>query len=167
MKPFSSAVLLCLALSCANATPAPDDRPALNTTTRLQSPVKVSWEEVSRADGQAVVLAKIERITKLDLPFLVQVEVPADVTVKEGRQRLELLPNHEAVLVTERFVFTYADAPKEDARLRVDGNTDSMGFHFDVPYRFGRAAPEEIDPPATGPSLELGGRKLGPSVPLK
>ncbi len=169
MKRVLVAVMLCLTLSCANAPTAPDEaqKPALNTTTRLLSPVRVTWEEVSRGEHDAVVLAKVERVLKLDLPFLVKVDVPAGVTMKEGRAVLELLPNKEAVLITERYVFTWDVAPETDAVLRLDGNTGSMGFHFEVPYRFGRAAPLDVDPAATGPSLEVGGKKFGPSVPLK
>ncbi|PZR18430.1 MAG: hypothetical protein DI536_00680 [Archangium gephyra] len=167
MKTISCLVVLMLAVSCANAKPAPSEEPKLNTTSQLQSPVKVTWEEVSRSEGEAVVLAKVERVLKLDLPFLVQVTVPEGVTVKQGRERLELLPNNEAVLVTERFVFVYATPPKEDAHLKLDGDGAGMGFHYDVPYRFGRAAPADVDPAATGPAAEVGGKNRGATVPLK
>ena len=71
------------------------------------------------------------------------------------------------MLITERFEFTFATPPKDDAHLKLDGDGAGMGFHYDVPYRFGRSAPADVDPAATGPSVEIGGKKFGPSVPLK
>jgi hypothetical protein len=41
-----------------------------------------------------------------------------------------------------------------------------MGFHYKVPYRFGR--PEQLDAPAaTGPGFKKGDQQFGPSIPLK
>ncbi|MGV3625043.1 MAG: hypothetical protein ACO1OB_29760 [Archangium sp.] len=168
MNRVLGSLVLCLAVSCANSKPAPENEPAkLNTTSRLLSPVKVSWEEVSRDEHQAVVLAKVERVHKLDMPFMVKVDVPAGVTVKEGRQTLELLPNNEAVLVTERFVFTFDSVPAEDAVLHLDGNSGAMGFSSNIPYRFGRAAPADVDPATSGDGVTVGGKNRGPSVRLK
>ncbi len=170
MKTLFCALSLVVAVSCANSTPAPQTNEATTgptTTTRLLSPVKVTWEELSRTETEAVAVAKIERVLKLDLPFLVKVQPPEGVTVKEGRTILELLPNKEAVVVTERFVFTFDKAPANDALLFVDGNTGAMGFHFEVPYRFGRAAPEDVSPATSGAPVQVGGKTFGPGVPLK
>lgn len=157
-----------LASACANpSTAQAEARPPLDTTVRLQSPVKVSWEELSRSGTQAVVLAKIERVTKLDIPFLMTVELPAGVKLLEGRAQLQLLPNPEAVTITERLVLGYDAPPADDAQLKLDGDTTAMGFHYKVPYRFGRAAPEEGGPAATGPELKKGDTSFGPSIPLK
>ena len=54
-----------------------------------------------------------------------------------------------------------------DAVLKLDGDSGAMGFHYKVPYRFGRAAPEETGPAATGVAPGKGGKSFGPSVPLK
>jgi hypothetical protein len=156
-----------LAPACANSSTAQEGKPPLETTVRLQSPLKVSWEEQSVSATQAVVLAKVERVTKLDMPFLMSVELPAGVKVLEGRTQLQLLPNTEAVTVTERLVLGYEGTPLEDAQLKLDGDAASMGFHYKVPYRFGRPAPDESGPKATGPEFIKAGKSLGPSIPLK
>ena len=156
-----------LLTGCANTTPAPDAARPLDTTVRLQSPLRVSWEELSRTDTGAVVLAKVERLNRLDMPFVLTIELPAGVKAVDGRTQLTLLPNTEAVLVTERLTLAYEAPPAEDAQLKLDGDSGAMGFHYKVPYRFGRAAPEERGPAATGPEPSKGGKSFGPSVPLK
>jgi hypothetical protein len=133
----------------------------------MQSPIKVTWEEVSRTDTQAVVLAKIERVNKLDMPFAMSVELPDGGRAIEGRTQLTLMPNTEPVLITERLTLAYEAAPAGDAQLKLDGDSGAMGFHYKVPYRFGRAAPEETGPAATGVTPRKGDQSFGPSVPLK
>lgn len=155
---------------CAN-TPAPSSkepsRPAQASTVRLQSPVRVTWQEVSRTATEAVVLAKVERVNALDMAFLMSVELPPGVKVVEGRTQLTLVPNTEAGTVSERFTLSFEAPPTGDAMLKLDGETGAMGFHYKVPYRFGRAAPEERGPSATGLAPSKGGKTFGPSVPLK
>ena len=162
MKPLSLVVLLA---ACANTSSRPPERPG--STVRLASPIKVSWEEVSRTDTQAVVLAKIERVNKLDMPFTMAVELPEGVKALEGRTLLNLMPNTEPVLIVERLTLAFESPPAGDALLKLDGDSGAMGFHYKVPYRFGRAAPEEKGPAATGVAPVKGGKSFGPSVPLK
>lgn len=166
-------VSLVLLSACANSSP-PASRPdalregrAIEPTVRMDSPIKVSWEELSRNDTQAVVLAKVERVNKLDMPFEMEVELPAGVRVLEGRTKLTLLANTEAVTVTEKLILGFDAPPAGDAVLKLDGDSGAMGFHYKIPYRFGRAAPEEHAPAATGPAPGKGGKSFGPSVPLK
>ena len=162
MKHLSLVVLLA---SCANTSSQQPEGP--RSTVRLASPIKVSWEEVSRSGAQAVVLAKIERVNKLDMPFTMSVELPDGVKVIEGRTLLNLMPNTEPVLITERLTLAYESSPAGDAVLKLDGDSGAMGFHYKVPYRFGRAAPEETGPAATGVAPGKGDKSFGPSVPLK
>lgn len=165
MKPVLAVTMLLL--SCASPEHPERSRGTSETTVRLQSPVRVTWEEVSRSATQAVVLAKIERLNHLDMPFVMSVELPAGVKVIEGRTQLTLLPNTEPVLVTERLTLGFDAPPEGDAILKLDGDSGAMGFHYKVPYRFGRAAPEERGPSATGVEPVKGGKSFGPSVPLK
>ena len=158
--------MLLVVTGCANSTPPPEARP-LETTVRMQSPIRVTWEEVSRTDTGAVVLAKIERLNHLDMPFLMTVELPAGVKLLDGRTQLTLLPNTEPVLVTEQLTLAFDAPPSGDAWLKLDGDSGAMGFHYKVPYRFGRPAPEEQAPAATGPAPMKGGKSFGPSIPLK
>jgi hypothetical protein len=159
--------LVVLMTACANSTPAQQESKPVQTTVRMQSPIRVTWEEVSRSETQAVVLAKIERLNKLDMPFVMAVELPAGVKAIEGRTQLNLLPNTEPVTVTERLTLGFDTPPSGDAQLRLDGDSGAMGFHYKVAYRFGRAAPEETGPAATGVAPTHAGKSFGPSVPLK
>ncbi|MDP2269326.1 MAG: hypothetical protein Q8K32_01270 [Archangium sp.] len=153
--------------ACANSTPAPESPKPLDTTVRMQSPIKVTWEEISRTDTEAVVLAKVERVNKLDMSFLMSVELPPGVKLVEGRTQLTLLPNTEAVTVSERLTLSFTAPVEGDAQLKLDGDSGAMGFHAKVPYRFGRPAPDETGPSATGVEPRKGDKKFGPSVPLK
>lgn len=164
MKPVFGSLLVVLALGCATQPATP---PARETTSRLLSPLKVSWAEVSRTDREAVVRATVERVLAIDMPFALEVELPAGVKVVEGRTRLTLLPNSEAVTVTEQLTLQYDAPPAGDAVLKVDGESGTMGFHYRVPYRFGRPEPVEAPPAATGPGFKKGDQQFGPSVPLK
>ena len=155
--------------SCANAPSLKESssRPEITPTVCMESPVCVIWEEISRSATEAIVLAKIVRVNKLDMSFLMTIEMPAGVKVLEGRTQLTLLPNTEAVTVTERLQLAFDAAPSDDAILKLDGDSGAMGFHAKVPYRFGRSAPEERGPSATGVAPVLKGKSMGPSVPLK
>jgi hypothetical protein len=159
-------LVMCMA-ACANSGAQQESPKALETTVRLQAPIKVTWEEVSRSATQAVVVAKIERVNKLDMSFSMAIELPPGVTAVEGRTQLTLLPNAEAVTVTERLTLAFEAPPEGDALLKLDGDSGAMGFHSRVPYRFGRAAPAETGPEATGVAPRKGDRSFGPSVPLK
>ena len=168
MKRFLAVLFLsACANSSATSSATPESPSARETTVRMQSPVRVSWEEVSRSDTQAVVIAKIERLNHLDMSFLMSVELPPGVKAAEGRTQLTLLPNTEAVTVTERLTLTFESPPALDALLKLDGDSGAMGFHYKVPYRFGRPPPEERGPAATGVAPMKGGKSFGPSVPLK
>lgn len=165
MKP--AVVVMGMLSACANSLPAQEPARPLESTVRMQSPIRVTWEEVSRTPNEAVVLAKVERVNKLDMTFLMEVELPAGVKLVEGRTRLTLLPNAEAVTVTEKLTLSFEVPPEADAILKLDGDTGAMGFHYKVPYRFGRAPPEEPNVNATGVAPNRGGKSFGPSVPLK
>lgn len=156
-----------LVAGCVSPEPEAGRAEPVRSTVRLQSPVKVRWEERSRTAAGAVLVAHVERVTAVPLPLLLRLEVPAGVKVLAGRARLELPANAEASDAAETFELAWAVTPAADARLRVDGESAGLGFHFDVPYRFGRAEPEPRPPAATGPSAGKGGRQFGPSIPVK
>lgn len=165
MKPALVALVLLSALGCARPrldAPPPPAPPS----DRAQLPVRVTWEERSRGPNEAVVIAKLERLVPIDTPFTVRVEVPAGAKVTHGRTSFTVLPNTEALTVTEELTFAYEATPADDAMLLVDADTGAMGFHFKVPWRFGRPAPAELQPKLTGPALKKGDRNFGPSIPL-
>lgn len=168
------ALALAALVGCANQSAPATAAPAApkrvqqlpEPTVRLESPVKVRWEEVERTATAAVVVAHVERVNAVPVPLLLRVEVPAGVEVKRGTLELRLAPNPEAGTMSERYELAFTAPPAGDLVLRVDGDTDAMGFHFQVPYRFGRPAPEAPGPAATGPAFQKGGKNFGPSIPL-
>ncbi|MFT3710744.1 MAG: hypothetical protein QM817_24230 [Archangium sp.] len=157
--------------SCAKqGVPPPQPLPPQfqrETTVRTQVPLKVALEEVSRDAHGAVLLVKIERLLAMDLPFGVEFQLPAGVTVKNGRTSYSVMPNTEANVVTERIELAWDEVPTEDAVLKVNGVTGVMGMHFKTEYRFGRPEPVVVAPSATGPVLKHRDRNFGPSIPLK
>jgi hypothetical protein len=169
---LASSALLAVA-GCANQAPAsnPPTAPAPHTqqmpepTVRLESPLKVRWVERSRSATAATVLAEVERVNLVPVPLLMRIEVPSGVTVKAGRTELPLPPNTEPGTVAETLELAFDAAPAGDLVLRVDGDTEGLGFHFQVPYRFGRPAPEAPAPAATGPTFRKGALS-GPTIPV-
>jgi hypothetical protein len=174
MRVASIVLAACACLACANQAPAasaPAAAPAHaqqmpEPTVRLESPVKVRWTEVSRTATAATVIAEVERVNAVPVPLLLRVEAPAGATVKAGRAKVELPANPEAVVVRETYELAFDAVPAGDLLLRVDGDNEGMGFHFQVPYRFGRPAPEATTPAATGPAFQKGGKSLGGTIPL-
>ena len=148
-----------LALAQGSTTPG--------TTVRQQFPMRLRWEERALTETGATLVAHVERLNALRIPFVLQVELPAGVKVERGRTRLELPPNSDAVETTEEYVLTFATAPAQDALLLVDGENQAMGFHGKVAYRFGRTSPAEPHLDAAGPSpTGTDGKAMGPSIPL-
>lgn len=138
------------------------------TTVRQQFPMRLWWEEQSLTATGATLVAHVERLNALRIPFKLQVEFPEEVKVVQGRTQFELPPNPEAIETTEKYVLTFAGPPTQDALLLVDGDAQGMGFHGKVPYRFGRPNPEEPRVEATGPApTGKNGKPMGPSIPLK
>jgi hypothetical protein len=174
MRILTAVVVASCAFACANQGPAasaPAAPPAHvqqmpEPTVRLESPVKVRWSEVSRTATAAVVVAEVERLNAVPVPLLLRVEVPAGATVKAGRVKVDLPANTEAGVVRETLELAFDATPAADLVLRVDGDTEGLGFHFQVPYRFGRPAPEAAAPAATGPAFQKGGKSLGGTIPL-
>lgn len=170
---LAAAFALALA-ACANPSPPPQT-PATapahvqqmpEPTVRLESPVKVRWEERALSATGATVVAHVERLNAVPVPLLLRVEVPDGVTLKSGRKDVPLAPNAEPGTVSEVYELAFAQPPAGDLVLRVDGDTEGMGFHFQVPYRFGRPAPEAAAPAPTGPAFMKGGKSMGGTIPL-
>lgn len=157
--------------ACANQTPAAPSAPAPRTqqmpepTVRLQAPLKVRWVERARSATGAVVVAEVERLNRLPVSLRARVEVPAGVTVRSGPTEWTMPAEAEAGTVAQLLELAFTQAPAGDLVLRVDGDGEGLGLHFQVPYRFGRPAPEAAAPAATGPEFRKGGLS-SPTIPL-
>lgn len=143
------------------------ERPENQKAIRAELPVRVRWQQEALTPNSAVVRAEVERVLGMAMPFTVTIELPPGVTASRGRTSFTLSPNAEASVIAEELELTFQTVPTEDAVLKVDGETGVMGYHFKVPYRFGRPEPVVEAPKATGPRLRMGERDFGPSIPLK
>ncbi len=149
----------CATSSAPPASPAPE-------SGKARAPVALSWEERSRTETSAVVVAHLSKKAALALPFAVHLEVPALVTVEKGRTEWTLPATAAPGEMTEVYEFSFTRRPETDLVLHVDGETTGMGLHLHAEYAFGRAAPVVQPPAATGPGAVKGGQETGPSIPL-
>lgn len=162
---FLAVVAVCgVGAGCATATqksgePAPAEGKA-------RAPIALSWEERSRSDGSAVVVAHVTKKAALALPLSVRLEAPAGVTVVKGRGEWTIPADSAPGEATETYELSFAQPPAADLVLHVDGEATGLGVHLHAEYAFGRAAPVVPQPAATGPGAAKGGQETGPSIPL-
>ena len=160
---MSRPVLFALVLSLVGCRPAPE----LEHTTKPLPPVQVAWQELHRSATQVLLIARVERRAALTFPLQLSVRLPAGTALVSGRGRLTLPPNAEAAVDEELMTFTYAQTPEDDLELLIDGVAIDVGIHARAAYRFGRSPPQHRVVAPTGPELWVGGKNLGPSVPVK
>lgn len=165
MKPTTLALFALAALATGCSTSAPSPRAPV-PDAKVHSPLLVTWEGAELLPGQLRVTARIERKAPLALPFTVRLELPAGATLTQGRAAFELPANAAASVVTETYRLTFEGVPAQDLVLHVDGEGAGLGFHGQVPYRFGRPAPRVPVPSATGPGPVRHGVDVGASIPL-
>ena len=160
-----TAVLVVLTLcSCAKPSPVPDS--GSGATTRLQSPITVTWEQLELSASKVRLMAHIKRMGPLGVPLAVRIELPPNARMTIGKTSFELAPNAAADEVLEPVELTYGQLPMHDVVLHVTGGGQGGGVSYAVPYRFGRSAPELAAPKADGPSQVINGRDLGKSISL-
>lgn len=120
------------------------------------------------SSGESLVLEGIvaQRIPS-DATVRVRLSLPAGVQLLEGSsdQRLPATaaPRTEAL----RFVIRPSAIPDQDALLIVDLRGDGFGYHAEHRYRFGRKEPTLVAPTRDGPSVQVNGKDLGPSVQVR
>lgn len=166
MKPTTLGFLALAALATGCSTPAASPR-APAPDAKVLSPLIVTWEGAELTPGELRVTARIERKAPLALPFTVRLTLPAGATLTQGRAAFELPANAAASVVTEPYRVTFAGVPEHDLVLHVDGEGAGLGFHGQVPYRFGRPAPQVPVPSATDQGPVRHGVDVGASIPLR
>ncbi len=166
-------VVLALAVfgfsSCTKSTTpplAPNAEAPAPTTTRLAAPVTVKWEKLELTASKARLMARINRNVALNTPVTVRIEVPANANMVIGRTSFELPANSLPSEFVEPVELHYGQLPVQDAVLHVKAGGPSGGFSYDVPFRFGRAAPGAEAPVPSGEHVINNGKDLGPAIPL-
>ena len=135
-------------------------------TSRLGSPISVTWEQLELSTTRLRARAHIKRLAAMG-PLAVRIEVPSMARMTIGRTLIDVPATSAADEITESIELTYGQVPVQDLVLHVSGGGQAGGVSYAVPYRFGRPPPEERGPAATGVAPMKGGKSFGPSVPLK
>jgi hypothetical protein len=116
--------------------------------------------------GALQLVARVETHSPAPADVSVSVRVPAGVTMVRGAPFV--IASTAGIGVREEpFDFTYSVTPGEDLVLVADAQGASAGVHAEDAYRFGRPAPAQVIPQATGPRVLVGNHDLGRSIPLQ
>jgi hypothetical protein len=138
----------------------------------VSSPVEGSWRVVRgpTTDVRGVTTITLAAVTErrgwLEAPLRVSVRLPDGGWITDGPQAWDTpsAPGRDERTLTLAF--------RRDARAEVslvyDAQGVAMGVHGEVPWRAdGVREATTPSPRATGPSLRVGGRSLGPSVVVR
>ena len=159
---MNKAILVALA-TCWACARGPQPEPVLAESPR--APLTVDWVVKEQRGDRLVIVARVNRAAPIRLPIAVSIEVPADVEVVSGPTRFTIESGDAIGVFDTELVLETHGTPAGDLVLRADVEGTDFGAHAKRAYRFGRPAPKEAVPKATGPSLDIGGRDFGPSVP--
>jgi hypothetical protein len=115
--------------------------------------------------GEALVLEGIvtQRVPS-QATVRVKLALPSGVQLVEGSSDQRLPPTFAPRTDAVRFVIRPTEIPDEDVILTVDLRGDGFGYHAEHRYRFGRKEPVPGAVLRDGPSPQLNGKDLGPSV---
>ncbi len=158
----SVALLLCLA-ACAPTAARPDPAPAPSP----RAPMIAEWVLQDAPAGQLSLIARIHRYSPFSVPITVTIAVPEGLRLLSGRTSFVIPETAPLGTTDEPLVFEVVRTPVQDLVLEADARGPDFGVHAKRAYSFGRPQQRAITPPATGPELEVGERKFGPSVPAK
>jgi hypothetical protein len=141
------------------------NRPALDIPRDgPQSPVLVRWKVNSDQGGVLQIDAVLTLQSALPLSVSVHVEMPPELELVSGQTSFEIPANTDPGEMVASFTFRYASTPSLNLKVVADASGPTMGVHATDEYRFGRAAPQQLRPNATGPNVKIGDRDLGPSI---
>jgi hypothetical protein len=136
------------------------------------APVVASWRVLQgpATDARGVTTVRLgavtERLGALEAPLRVSVRVPDGASILEGPQAWETpaAPGRDERALTVAFL----GGARAAVTLVFDSQGTAMGAHGEVPWHVDGPSPTApMSPRATGPSLRLGGRSLGPSVVVR
>ncbi len=169
---YVSFVLLVSACADRVATPSPVARTEPPAPVReapshgsIRSPLQIAWVPVQFDARRAVLRARVEWSSRLELPLTLHVAVPDGVRVIRG-EISRALPSVQQTPVSEyEYELTYDRLPDTYVLLTVDGDGESMGVHARAAFRFGRPEPLGPMPTPEGPPLVIGGRNFGSAIP--
>ena len=167
------AATLCVASCGSSAAPpvvpsgAPEAAPSASPTAPTQdaqSPLDARLESPAGVpEPSRIVLAwTVEQRVALGIPVHVSVAVPAECRLVAGRAVADL----QAVVGQARETLEVAcrSLPTTDLLITVDARASDFGYHEDLVYRFGRVAPQLMNPTLGPMRVHVGGHDYGRPV---
>lgn len=152
--------LLLLLAACSASARAPAPAPA-----RPTAPVILSVEVVSGEPIPGARLALRARLTQQGVwpyPIAVEWKVPDGARLVTGSVASVVAEGEPQVVELD-----LARVPAEDLVVTASSRGPDAGFTAKASYRFGRPDPgPRRGPDKTGPSTQVNGHDLGPSVPM-
>ena len=162
------------ALACSQ--PPVGAAPSLAVATREPTPIAASGRSESgpkspieaTLTGPDAVLGsatidlklKVSRANSEVGPIKVLLKLPVGVKLESGTVD-EALADATALSFERTWRIGFGAVPRDDVTVVVDWQTKAAGFHAELPYRFGRPAPKEKEPPRL-PEVRLpSGQSLG------
>ncbi len=91
--------------------------------------------------GTVTLIAHIDYHGWIDAPLAVDVRVPSGARLVAGDAHMTLPPSTPGTARDVLFTVAFGTPPAGDLVLVADAHTSHMGFHAELPYRFGRPEP--------------------------
>jgi hypothetical protein len=126
--------------------------------------LRASWVVKTERAGEVVLVARVETFGHFRSPISVDLRMPEGVALVAGVPSVVLPPADAGAVREIELTFRFRSTPKEDLILVVDSQTPAAGVHAEDHYRFGRPAPERLQPAANGPAIRVGNLDFGRSV---
>jgi hypothetical protein len=125
----------------------------------------VEWLLQGESAGRLTLVARVNRNAPLTVPTTVTVTVPAGTRVASGRTSWVIAGSESMGPVDEVIVFDVVQPGAQEIVLAADATGANFGVHAKKSFALGVPEQGASMPPTPGPSLEVGGRDFGPSVP--
>jgi ABC-type glycerol-3-phosphate transport system substrate-binding protein len=163
MRALSFAAILFASACSTQATSSFKSLPATDLSAS-RSPINVEWIIRQESEKAAQLTLKVEKSSKTETDLDIRLEVPPGVDAPTRRQ-WSISAAESGVLLVE-IELGWKAAPATDLKAIIDTQGKSLGYHAEVPYRFGRPAPQAPELPRAEP-VQVGGTNLGAPVDLK
>jgi hypothetical protein len=166
-------MIVAAALGCAGKnSSAPSAAPESSSTNGHASssprvPMTVEWILKGKDGSRLTLVARVNRNAPVKVETFVNVTFPAGVTLVSGRQSWTVPGSDSVGAVDETLVFEVPHGASGEILLAADVSGSNFGIHAKKAYPLAEPLQKATAPSSPGPTLEVGGRDYGPSVPAK
>lgn len=141
--------------------------PEAQVTSAPRAPMTVEWLLQGEPSDRLTLVARVNRYAPLMVATTVTVTTPSGVQLVSGRTSWVVPGSELTGPVDEVLVFDVGGVHGGEILLSADAEGANFGVHAKKAYALGAPSQKAVPPPAMGPSLEIGNRDFGPSVPAK